>query len=78
LPWYGLYAFRGGLATNLHELGVTIAIQTILRDSDASVIRQAYINADPRSLAAMEALESAVCNPWATESADTETEGAIN
>jgi integrase len=75
-------AFRRGLATNLHELGVTdIVIQAILRHGDLSVTRQAYIkkdSADPRSLAAMEALQLAVCNQWATESADTETEGAIN
>lgn len=40
LPWYGLHAFRRGLATNLHELGVAdIVIEAILRHSDLSVTR---------------------------------------
>jgi integrase len=82
LPWYGLHAFRRGLATNLHELGIgDIVIQAILRHSDVSVTRQAYIKndaVDPRSLAAMEALESAVRNRCATESADDKTAGAVN
>ena len=80
LPWYGLHAFRRSLATNLHELGVAdIVIQAILRHSNVSVTRAAYIKndaVDPRSLAAMEALESAVCNRHATDtskSADTQT-----
>jgi integrase len=64
LPWHGLHAFRRGLATNLHELGVAdIVIQVILRHSDVGVTRQAYIKndaVDPRSLAAMDALEDAV------------------
>ena len=66
LPWYGLHAFRRGLATNLHELGVAdIVIQAILRHSDVSVTRQAYIKndgVDPRSLEAMKVLEQPVCN----------------
>ncbi|MGB0125396.1 MAG: tyrosine-type recombinase/integrase [Silvibacterium sp.] len=64
LPWYGLHAFRRGLATNLHELGVAdIVIQAILRHSDVSVTRQAYIKndaVDSRSLEAMKMLESAL------------------
>lgn len=64
LPWRGLHAFRRGLATNLHEIGVAdIVIQAILRHSDVSVTRQAYIKndaVDPRSLAAMQELEIAV------------------
>ena len=58
-----------------------IVIQAILRHSDVSVTRQAYIKndaVDPRSLAAMEALESAVCNQCATESADDKTASAVN
>ena len=64
LPWYGLHAFRRGLATNLHELGVTdITIQAILRHSDVSVTRQSYIKndaVDSQSQVAMAALEAAV------------------
>lgn len=66
LPWYGLHAFRRGLATNLHELAVSdIVIQAILRHSDVSVTRQAYIKndaVDPQSQAAMATLEKAVQN----------------
>lgn len=47
LPWYGLHAFRRGLATNLHEFGVAdIVIQAILRHSDVLVTRLAYIKND--------------------------------
>ena len=82
LPWHGLHAFRRGLATNLHELGIAdIVIQAILRHSDVSVTRQAYIKndaVDPRSLAAMEALESAVRNLCAADPADDTPAGAVN
>lgn len=77
IPWYGLHAFRRGLATNLHELGVTdIVIQAILRHSNVSVTRACYVlndAVDPQSLAALEALESAVCNQNATGGDDAET-----
>jgi integrase len=82
LPWRGLHAFRRGLATNLHALGVAgIVSQAILRHSDVSVTRQACIKndaVDPRSLAAMEALESAVCDQCATGTADDKTAGTVN
>jgi len=81
IPWYGLHAFRRGLATNLHELGVSdIVIQAILRHSNVSVTRAAYIKndgLDPQSLAAMEALESAVCNHSATGASDAESRTAV-
>jgi integrase len=77
IPWYGLHAFRRGLATNLHELGVAdIVIQAILRHSNVSVTRASYVltNAvDPRSLAAMQVLESAVCNQSDTGPSDAES-----
>jgi integrase len=70
IPWYGLHAFRRGLATNLHDLGIhDIVIQAILRHSNVSVTGASYIKndgVDPQSLAAIEALESAVCNQHAT------------
>lgn len=82
LPWHGLHAFRRGLATNLHELGVAdIVIQAILRHSDVSVTRQAYIKndaVDPRSLAAMETLELAICNQHATDVSAEKDRGAVN
>jgi hypothetical protein len=65
------------LATNLHELGITdIVIQAILRHSNVSVTRASYIKndgVDPQSLAAMEALESAVCNQHATGAIEAES-----
>jgi integrase len=81
IPWYGLHAFRRGLATNLHELGVAdgiadVVIQAILRHTNVSVTRAAYIKndaVDPRSLAATEALESAVCNQHATGATEAES-----
>ena len=77
LPWYGLHAFRRGLATNLHELGVAdIVIQAILRHSNVSVTRagvhQERRVVDPQSLAAMDALESAACNQHATETTEAD------
>ena len=53
-------------------------IQAILRHSNVSVTRAAYIkndSVDPQSLAAMEALESAACNQNVTHanSADADT-----
>lgn len=50
-------------------------IQAILRHTNVSVTRAACIKddaVDPRSLAAMEALESAVCNQYATGTSETE------
>jgi integrase len=71
MPWFGLHAFRRGLATNLHELGIAdIVIQAILRHSDVAVTRASYIKndaVDSRSLAAMDVLESAACNQNATD-----------
>jgi hypothetical protein len=71
-----------GLATNLHDLGVAGSlIRAILRHSDVSVTRQAYIKddaVDPRSLAAMEALEKAVCNQCATTANAEKDQGAVN
>jgi integrase len=62
VAWHGWHAFRRGLATNLHQLGVVdIVIQAILRHSDVAVTREAYIKrdgVDPQSLAAMQALET--------------------
>jgi len=46
--WRGWHAFRRGLATNLHDLGVNdITIQHILRHSDVSVTRASYIRTLP-------------------------------
>jgi hypothetical protein len=53
----------------------------ILRHGDVSVTTQAYIKndaVDPRGLAPTEALELAVCNQCATESADDKAGTAVN
>jgi integrase len=42
--WHGWHAFRRGLSTNLHELGVhELVIQTILRHADVATTRKHYI-----------------------------------
>ena len=42
--WHGWHAFRRGLATNLHALGVDDkTIQTILRHSNVSITQNIYI-----------------------------------
>jgi len=57
LEWHGWHAFRRGLATNLHALGVSdIVIQAILRPSNVAVTRESYIKhavMDERTVAAM-------------------------
>lgn len=62
--WRGWHAFRRGLPTNLHQLGVAdIVIQAILRHSNVAVTRDSYIirdAVDPQSLAAMQALDNAI------------------
>jgi integrase len=60
--WHGWHAFRRGLATNLHDLGVDDkTIQRILRHSDVSVTQKAYIKTIPGQVAhAMAQLEEAV------------------
>ena len=82
LPWYGLHAFRRGLATNLQGLGVAhIVIQAILRHRDVSVTRSAYIKnngIDPRSLAAMAVLERVVCHQCATNADTGHGQGAVS
>jgi integrase len=53
--WHGFHAFRRGLATNLHAIGVDdLTIQRILRHSNVAVTQQCYIKTrDAQSIAAM-------------------------
>jgi integrase len=62
LPWLGWHAFRRGLATNLHRLGVDDkTIQGILRHSSLSTTQAIYIKVvQPDVEAAMKRLESAI------------------
>lgn len=46
--WHGWHAFRRGLATNLHALGVDDkTIQRILRHSNVSITQKCYIKTMP-------------------------------
>jgi integrase len=60
LKWKGWHAYRRGLATNLHELGVPdIVIQAILRHEDVSTTQRSYIKTVPDVVtAAMKRLEA--------------------
>jgi integrase len=81
VEWHGWHAFRGGLATNLHQLEVAdIVIQAILRHSDVAVTREAYIKrdgVDPRSLSAMQALQTLICNQYATKANEARAEVVV-
>ncbi len=59
--WIGEQAFRRGLATNLHRLGVQDEIiQRILRHPNVGVTQKCYIKAvDADVVAAMRSLENA-------------------
>jgi len=60
--WHGWHAFRRGLATNLNDLGVLdLTIQRILRHSDVTTTRKAYIKPlDHQVTAGMERMEEAI------------------
>ena len=60
--WHGFHAFRRGLATNLHALGVDdLTIQRILRHSNVAVTQQCYIKTrDAQSIAAMDQMNALV------------------
>ena len=48
LPWLRFHAFRRGVATNLHDAGVSdLTIQRILRHSAVSVTRRSYFKRLP-------------------------------
>ena len=59
LQWHGWHAFRRGLATNLHRLGVSDKIiQRILRHANVAVTQNCYIKtADSEVAAAMQRFE---------------------
>jgi integrase len=62
ISWHGWHAFRRGLATNLHRLGVDDkTIQAILRHCNVAVTQNVYIKTvSADSVAAMQQLEKAV------------------
>ena len=59
VEWHGWHAFRRGLATNLHRLGVPdTTIQRILRQANVAVTQACYIKtADSDAAAAMQQFE---------------------
>ena len=61
IQWRGWHAFRRGLATNLHALGVDdLTIQRILRHGNVAVTQAAYIKTVPKQAsAALRKLEKA-------------------
>ncbi len=60
IPWYGWHAFRRGLATNLHRLGVSDkVIQQILRHANVTSTINIYVKMVTRDAEeAMKRLES--------------------
>ena len=70
LRWHGWHAFRRGLATNLHRLGVDDkTIQAILRHSNISLTMNVYVKSVSESqVTAMDALSEKLetCNDLAT------------
>lgn len=61
--WHGWHAFRRGIATNLHELGVADkVIQTIMRHANVATTQKHYIIVKSRNAgrAAMKQLERAI------------------
>ena len=65
--WHGWHAFRRGLATNLHALGVDDkTIQAILRHSNVGLTMNVYVKSVSESqVSALEKLET--CNELATK-----------
>ena len=61
--WHGWHAFRRGLATNFHRLGVNDkTIQAILRHSNVATTMDIYVKTvSADSAAAMTLLETALC-----------------
>lgn len=63
VEWHGWHAFRRGLATNLHRLGVDDkTIQAILRHSNLSTTMNIYVKSvSEAQIEAMQRLETIVC-----------------
>jgi integrase len=77
IGWNGWHAFRRGLATRLHDLGVPdITIQAILRHSSVSVTRACYIKTLAKQVVgAMNTFAGSLpelCTTCAPDSADQE------
>ncbi len=66
--WHGWHAFRRGLATNLHALGVDdLTIQRILRHENVGTTQKSYVKTrDQQVHAAMDQLQAALDAPALT------------
>jgi len=66
--WHGWHAFRRGLATNLHRLGVDdLTIQALLPHSNVAVTQACYIKtASDQSKAAMQKFDAALADTKVT------------
>jgi integrase len=73
--WHGWHAFRRGVATNLHDLGVDDkTIQAILRHSNIGITQNIYIKSVNKSqVSAMDTLGEnlGICNDLATNGTET-------
>jgi integrase len=73
--WHGWHAFRRGVATNLHDLGVDDkTIQAILRHSNIGITQNIYIKSVNKSqVSAMDTLSEnlGICNDLATNGTET-------
>lgn len=71
--WHGWHAFRRGLATNLHDLGVDDkTIQAILRHANVSMTQRCYIKTLPKqTIDAMNRLNELVCADCAPSESTT-------
>lgn len=66
--WHGSHAFRRGLATNLHAIGVDdLTIQRILRHSNVSVTQQCYVAAMDQMNALVDGRVELICNESAKD-----------
>jgi integrase len=78
--WRGWHAFRRGVATNLHALGVPDkTIQSVLRHSNVSTTQRCYIKVSGKAtVAAMDTLESVLRSTCALEAAAEGEEKSVN
>jgi len=62
--WHGWHAFRRGLATNLHAMGIDdMTIQKIMRHTDVAITQKCYIKTLPSAVgAAMAKFDDLVCS----------------
>lgn len=78
--WHGWHAFRRGLATNLHRIGVEDReIQAILRHSDIRTTQAIYIKSVPASqISAMDLIGAALKEKLTCNVTSNAQEGPVN